>query len=267
KKGFAMVGSGWSRLMMGLCLTVGIAGAGWAQDWPDALREAQAKCERQRGAIHDMTIVEDMAMTSDEGEMKAEHTLYRQGERSRVEMTMHAPQAGIGDLRTIVIDNGTDVWMFNSLTGKRKMSPEEASQRGEFRECWDFTPGNSTVVGSESVNGSECYLVDMTLDSVQHRLWLEQSTGRVIQGEAHDGDASVRWALSDFRAVFGDYEYPHKIELFDGGQTISTMIVKSIAVNTGLSDDLFDPDKVEMATPSMDELLQQMLQEAEEDSQ
>ena len=262
-----MFGTGFGRLLAGAWLLALAAATGWSAEWPAVLRDAQAKCDRQRSAIRDMVIVEDMVMQSEEGAMQAEHTLYRQGVRSRVEMTMHVPQAGMGDMRTIVIDNGTDVWMFHSLTGKRKLSPEEAKDRGEFRDCWDFTPENSSVVGSESADGKDCYLVDMTRDGVQHRLWLEKSTGRVIQGEAHSQGESVRWALSDFRTVFDDYEYPYKIELFDGAQTISTMAVKSIVVNEGLSDDLFDPNQVEMAAPSMEELLQKMLREAEEDSQ
>jgi len=249
----------FGRAVIGLGCIALAATSAWCAEWPSVLRDAQAKCDRQRSAIRDMTIVEDMVMQSEQGAMRAEHTLYRKGERSRVEMTVHVPESGMGDLRTIVIDNGTDVWMIHSLTGKRKLAPEEANQRGEFRECWDFTPENSSVVGSESVNGSDCYLVDMTRDNVKHRLWLEKSTGRVIQGEANDGDASMRWALSDFRTVFDDYEYPHKIELFDGGQTISTMTVKSIAVNTELSDDLFDPEKVEMAAPNLEELMKQMM--------
>lgn len=262
-----MFGSGFGRVLIGMCFFALTATAGWGQEWPAALRDAQAKCDRQRNAIRDMVIVEDMLMQSEEGEMQAEHTLYRKGDLSRVEMTMHVPEAGMGDMRTIVIDNGKDVWMFHSLTGKRKLTPEEAKDRGEFRECWDFTPENSTIVGSANVGEKECYLVDMTRDGVKHRLWLEKNTLQVIQGEAHDGDASVRWVLSDFRPVFDDYEYPHQIELFDGERTISTLTVKSITVNQGLSDDLFDPDKVEMATPNMDELLQKMLQETEEGTQ
>lgn len=248
-----------------VCAVIGMgcialaATSAWCAEWPSVLADAQAKCDRQRSAIRDLVIVEDMVMQAEEGAMQAEHTLYRKGERSRIEMTMHVPESGLGDIRTVVIDNGADVWVIHSLTGKQKLPPEQAKQRGEFRECWDFTPENSTVVGSESVNGSDCYLVDMTRDDVKHRLWLEKSTGRVIQGEAHSEGESVRWALSDFRIVFDDYEYPHKIELFDGAQTISTMTVKSITVNSGISDDLFDPDKVEMAQPNLEELMKQMM--------
>ncbi|MBU0508952.1 DUF4412 domain-containing protein [bacterium] len=237
-----------------------------ADEWPAVLRDAQAKCERQRTEIRDMVIVEDMVTTTDEGEITAEHTLYRKDGKSRVEMTMHVPQADMGDMKTIIIDDGKDVWMFHSLTGKRKVSSEEAAERSEFRDCWDFTPENSRVVRSETVDGHDCFVVEMTRDDVNHHLWLEKSTSRILQGESFQEDARVRWALSDFRKVLGDYEYPYRIDLFDGQKLMTTMTVKSITANGGLSDDLFDPDQVEMPSMNMEELLQKMFQEAEEDT-
>jgi hypothetical protein len=45
--------------------------------------------------------------------------------------------------------------------------------------------------------------------------------------------------------------------MYSGNDLISTVVVKSIEVNKGLSDDLFNPDKVEAPGGSMEGVLKQ----------
>jgi len=239
-----------------------------AEDWPAVLKTAQEKCEKQQATVRDMVVSENMTTWTDGGEMNATQTLYRRGDSMRMEMTLYNAVMGMDSIQTVVINDGKKAWMFDTVTGKREMDPDEAQQQGDFRDCWDFTPENSKIIGSDkSRDGADCYLVEMERDSVKHKLWLDKDHLRVVQGESHDADASVRWVLSDFRNVTGDYEYPYKIEMFDGDNPLSTMTVNYVKVNEGISDDTFDPDKVKIQTVNMDSLLQQMFQPAEEDSQ
>ncbi|MFZ5433616.1 MAG: outer membrane lipoprotein-sorting protein [Calditrichota bacterium] len=238
-----------------------------ADDWAAILGAAQAQCDEQQAAIHDITVVEEMVAHTPDGEMAATQTLYRKGEKSRMEMVVHKNVMGMENMQTIVINSGDKAWMFNSFTGKTEMDPEDADQASDFQDCWGFTPENSKVVGSGEAQGRDCWIVDMVRDSVQHKLWLDKERLFVIQGESHDEEAGIRWALSDFRKINGKFDYPHKIEMFDGDEPVSTMTVTSVKINDGLADDLFDPEKVEMKTVDMEELMKQMMQEAEPDTQ
>ncbi len=48
---------------------------------------------------------------------------------------------------------------------------------------------------------------------------------------------------------------------------MSTVVVKSVEINKGLSDNLFDPNKVEIKSPvDMQEMMKRMMQEQGADS-
>jgi hypothetical protein len=51
---------------------------------------------------------------------------------------------------------------------------------------------------------------------------------------------------------------PFRTEMYSGKDLISTVVVKSVEVNKGLSDDLFDPDKVEASGSDMKDMMDQM---------
>jgi len=46
---------------------------------------------------------------------------------------------------------------------------------------------------------------------------------------------------------------------------VSTFLVKSLEINKGLSDELFDPNKVKVKKFDMQEMMKKMMQEEEED--
>ena len=47
------------------------------------------------------------------------------------------------------------------------------------------------------------------------------------------------------------------------GSPLYTSFIKSLEINSGLSDDLFDPDKVEVKGPNMQEMMKKMMQRGE----
>jgi len=53
------------------------------------------------------------------------------------------------------------------------------------------------------------------------------------------------------------WEMPYKMEIYIDDQLQSTMETKSVEINKGLSDDLFDPDKVEIRG-NMEEMMRKM---------
>jgi outer membrane lipoprotein-sorting protein len=231
-----------------------------AEEWPSVLKDAQDKCQAQHALIHDMTLVQAITSATPNGDMNSMQTLYERGEFSRMEMTMPTAPDDTTKIKMIVISNSKEAYMFSPFTGKRKLPESETRQHNVDTECWDFTPTNSTIVGSDVAQGRDCYLVALNKDSVQHKLWLDKTSLNVLQGISYSGPDSVRWVLSDFRPVIGDYQHPHRVEMYDGSQLISTMTVESIQVNTGLADDLFDPEKVEYTQVDMEKLLEQMMQ-------
>jgi outer membrane lipoprotein-sorting protein len=231
-----------------------------AAEWPTVLRDAETRCRQQHAQIVDMTLVQAIASATPNGMMNSRQTLYQRGELSRMEMTMPGMGGDSVEMKMIVVSDGKEAWMFSPFTGKRKLPESETRQHNIDTDCWDFTEANSRIVSSEMAQGKDCYVISLNKDSVQHMLWMDKSSLTVLQGVSFSGADSVRWVLSDFRPVIGDYQHPHKVEMFDGDQLINSMTVESIQVNSGLSDDLFNPDKVEYKQMDMDQMLQQMMQ-------
>ncbi|PJA61988.1 MAG: hypothetical protein CO162_03450, partial [bacterium (Candidatus Ratteibacteria) CG_4_9_14_3_um_filter_41_21] len=66
-----------------------------------------------------------------------------------------------------------------------------------------------------------------------------------------------------FRKIEGGWELPYRIEISMDGSPLYTSFIKSLEINSGLSDDLFDPDKVEVKGPNMQEMMKKMMQRGE----
>ena len=70
----------------------------------------------------------------------------------------------------------------------------------------------------------------------------------MIKGESagfSSGGGSILISQSDFKKITGDFEWPYKTQTYIDGELVSVSEVKSVSVNSGLSDTFFDVDKVE----------------------
>jgi len=226
-------------------------------------REMQAKFEKE---VKDMTVVQEMVTT--DAKMTSQTKMLKKGKKFRLEMKMQMPEEaempeGMGEMETVVIYDGKDVWHISPFMGKRKLPKEEAKQYQEENEWWDWLK-EGAVVGSEKIGGRDCYVVEVE-DEEEFpfsRFWLDKKSLNIVKGEsdAPSGEKMVG-INSDFRKIKGDLEMPHKTEVYMEGRLISTTVVKSLEINKGLSDDLFDPDKVELKGPDMQEMMRRMMEE------
>ena len=84
---------------------------------------------------------------------------------------------------------------------------------------------------------------DRSLPSV----WLDPEYGvvrLVTREETPAGLKRIELSLSDFRPMVGGVSYPYKQETLLDGRPLSVVSVKSVKVNSGLPDELFDPDRL-----------------------
>ena len=236
----------------------------FAQDTQAILKQAADKCAEFEAQVKDMHMVQTMATYTEEGKIEAEQTVYTQGDKSRIEMAMELPKTdgmvvgdSLGTLRTVMINNGTEAWMFSPFGGKQQLTQEEAERNAPARNCWGFFPDNARVSGSETLNGRDCYVVDVVEEGIATRLWLDKTNFIPVQGESKDstGTESYKWVHSDFHHIQGDWEYPYHTEMYDGKDLAATMTVTALEVNQGLSADLFDPDKVNVPSLSIEDLM------------
>jgi len=76
-------------------------------------------------------------------------------------------------------------------------------------------------------------------------VWIDPEYGvvRFIRRERlPKGEGIVDLAFSEHRPLTGAFAFPHRQEAFVDGKMIVLIVVRSVKVNTGLSDALFDPE-------------------------
>jgi hypothetical protein len=76
-------------------------------------------------------------------------------------------------------------------------------------------------------------------------VWIDPEYG-VVRFIARErlprGPVLVDLVFSDHRRLIDRFFYPYRQEVFAEGRLLILVAVRSVVVNTGLSDDLFDPE-------------------------
>ena len=259
-------------IMILVSLALGVSHA-LAADWPSILKQGKAKYAKFEKEVKDMTIMQETKMViseKDKKEMTSEMKILRKGEKFRMETKMQMPDMpeAMGEMETVIIYDGEDLWMISSFLGKKKLSDEEAHEYQTERNWWDLISEKAKIVGTEKVDKRECYVVE-TKEEKEFpftRIWLDKKSLDLIKGERKQPkEETMLWVHSDFKKVKGDWEMPYKTEIYTGEKLVSTSLVKSLEINKGLSDDLFDPDKVKVKGFDIQEMMKKMMQEEKEE--
>ncbi|MFB0527524.1 MAG: outer membrane lipoprotein-sorting protein [bacterium] len=267
--------AGIGVVLLTLISLVLIVSQGYTQDLSGLLKELEAKYAKFEEEIKDMSTVQEIKMVTPEGEIVSEMQMLRKGEKFRMDTTMQMSQApdmpeGMGEMKTIVIYDGKDTWMISSFMGKKKLSGEEEKQYQRERNWWKLISEKAKIVGTEKVGKRECYVVEIE-DNKEYpftKLWLDKKNLVLIKGESKGRERETILLInSDFKKIKGDWEMPYKTEMHADGKLMSTSVVKSLKINEGISDDLFDPNKVKIERKGygMREMLKEMMREEEEE--
>ena len=261
-------------LMALVTLVLGVS-QGLTQDLPSILKEAEAKYAKFEEEIKDMTIVQEMKMVTSEGEMVSEMQMLKKGKKFRIETTIEVPESsetpeGMGGIETIIIYDGEDTWMISPFMGKKKLSGDEEKQYQRERNWWELVSEKAEIVGTEKVGKRVCYVVEIKEEEEFPftKVWLDKTDLVLIKSESKKPEEkTVLLVYSDFRKIKGDWEMPYKSKIYVDGEPTTTFVVKSLEINKGLSDDLFDPDKVKVKIKGLDiqEMMRKMMLQKEEE--
>jgi outer membrane lipoprotein-sorting protein len=236
-------------LVFAIVCACALAAAGArAEDWPSLSKKLYDQCLGFNEAVKDLTLVMEMMNPSSDGAIVTESKLFQKRNKFRAEITIGGLEgeeaAMLADMKTIVIDDGTSVWIVNPVMGKSKMPPSEGSKyRGQWY-CSEYIPAQAEIAGTETVGGRECWILAVKDEDADYsRIWIDAKSLALMKVESvSDEDETTTALFSDFRKIAGSHEFPHRTDIYAGNDLISTIVVKSVSVNTGLSDDLFDAE-------------------------
>ncbi len=250
-------------------------GQGFSQSLSDILREAENNYKNFNQDFKDMAMIFDSKIYTPEGEMTSEMKLFTKGEKSRSEIMMQFPESagmpeGMGSMQTIIIFDGQDNWMVSSFTGKTKLTPEQTEEQMQYQtgmNWWKSISDKAKYVGIERINNRECYVLEIEAgeDSLYSRVWVDKNNLFLVQTESKiDSGETMRMIFSDFRKIKDNWELAYKTEGFIDEVPMMTILLKSFEMNQGLSDDLFDIDKVEVSGPNIQEMMQNLMQQGKD---
>jgi outer membrane lipoprotein-sorting protein len=253
-------------LLIVLCLFV--TGNVFAITWDELKVKIEAKYGAFSDEVKDMEMVresETKGIEGMEGAGPSEIKMFRKGEKFRMEMKMRMPEgagmpAGMEDMTNIMIYDGKDLWSVNQFAGKQKISADADAVRGDQMSWWKDMPENGKIIGSEKVAGKDCYVVeawDIDTSSVttgeENKIkgWIEKGTLLLIQSEFKGAEDKTFKAVNSNFQKLKNWELPYTTEIYTGGELMTKTTIKSLKINQGLSDDLFNADKVSTGTPGM----------------
>ena len=255
----------WALVGVFACVALAPA-AGVSAEWTDVAKTLTGRCAKFQTEIKDMTADLEMKASTPSGQVLMTMKTYVKGERFRGDIEMkeipgaEGMPAGMVGMTMAVIGDGKEYWMVSSMMGKQQLPREEADKYAAPWKCGEYIPQSGKIVASETVNGRDCHVVvamDLTFEMA--KIWLDKETLDLLKAEAKQEDAEQTvMFFKDYRKVHGDLRYPYMSEIYQGDKLISTITVKTIDVNKGVADTLFDPDKVEVKGPNMQELMQKM---------
>jgi outer membrane lipoprotein-sorting protein len=219
-----------------------------AGDLPEVLRDLEAQCESRHAALQDLTIITDFIIHSPDGDARSMHVIREKGNHIRLDVYRSGAAVNNSEQRLdfVGISDDKSSWTI-TRAGERHAEGSAVNQQDPNFLCWQFTPETTSMDGEDTVRGKECYMVDVQVRHTTNRLWIDKDTHFVLQhDEISASGKTTRWVASNFNTATGDLKIPQKTDMYIGDHLMATVIVQSVTFNTGLTDDVFDPDKVKL---------------------
>jgi len=237
-----------------VCLVLGVSEAQTAP-WSNIFEKVKAKYVKFEKEVKDMTILQEIKAAAPQEKVTSEMKILKKGKKFRMEITLPTSgmPEGMGGMKTIIILDGKDSWLISPFTGKQKL-PEEEEKQYQKIDWWDWFSEKAKIVGMEKVGEWECYVVEVEeRERVPFtKVWVDKKGLLLVKAE---GEGPVKkkmeYLFSDFRKIEGGWELPYRIDISMDGSPLYVSFIKSLEINKGLSDDLFDPDKVEVKESKM----------------
>jgi outer membrane lipoprotein-sorting protein len=218
-------------------------GVAFAKLPPELFNKLTRANALKEGKIKDMAKVETMENSKMPGG-QIETTSYTKGIKSRLETKMMSNGKPV---TMVSVFDGTTGWqIFNNMKMKTGNAGNKAEAAKKYQEEANKNYDNMNVVRSETLNGKDCYVIEYAITEKGKKMsllmWLDKESSLMYQMTANDssGKEQMKTVMSDYRDVFENIKMPFKTEVYIGDKAAMKTLVKSIKVNQGLADSLFD---------------------------
>ena len=214
--------------------------------------------------INNLKMEQTMQILEENNEVNMDMVMHKKGSKMRLDITIDmGNQAEMQGLKTVVIDDGEDMWTIVPFAGKQKLEREKKEQYGAVSEFfwWNNLGSNATLTGSEKINGSDAWIIefDETTDEQFDKIWVDKEHNYLVKSESYEDDETVTVNYSDYRDVQEGRMIPFLTKITTSDDASIIMTVKSMDLEADIDDSMFDPDNVKMDNSGMQDMMKNMM--------
>lgn len=237
--------------------------AGFSITTQELIAKIEAKSKRFDAKVRDITIEVEATARGEGGEDIAlgESRIWKRGEKFRIEGSFRAPGMD-KKLTSTVISDGEALWTVIPSVGKMKI-PQTGGASSQYADWSRLIPEDAEILGREKVERRSAYKIAFSDTLMKYLLWLdtERLVPLKVTTEPIQEDFPVTTILyKSYEKVEGLWGLPHLWETYMGEDLFTTTRVKSVEVNSNLSDALFDASEVEEEEVDPQELMRRLME-------
>ncbi len=214
------------------------------------VERVQQQCAKFLSDVRDFTLLQEMRS----GNAVTEQVVLRKDVRTRVETRRQVEEEGLAvaeevptGFEVLEIFDGTDGWRMTEDGPVTRLPSSEVKGYAVEHNCWGFSLDHAVAGEPKRIQDRECCVVTLEENGTHYELLLCTRRLVILEGSRVDPDGrKVRWVHSEFKKVYGDFQFPFKTEIFIDDTLASTTGVMHFKVNTGLDDELFDLEKIRL---------------------
>jgi len=237
------------KLTLLLCLITLAVNAAYCETYNEFVEKAKARYSAFQSQVSDVTMVQESKMMTANGDIPVETKIFIKDKKFRAESNMNMGQnvPGMPAMTTTIISDGKEAWMYSPVIGKKQLSLSDQSQYQDKSSWWSLMSDKAQITGEENVGGRSCHVIEAkpNKQNMFKKIWIDKNLFTLVKADAQtENNDTITMVFSDFKSTSGDWEMPYKTDMYINGQQISVTFVKSIELNKGVSDDLFDVNQL-----------------------
>ncbi len=238
------------KIYIAMCLvflSMGVLIPGYAASLEQIVAEMKDYETNARKQITGMAIFLEFKTIAKGKESISYELVLRKGEKYRVERTQPDTLfSSHQELLPVTIFDGKTIWTLDQSGTKTNITFDNWRLHPYLTWNWSSLISlKSKLVSVDEVGGQSTYYIELPpgwLNLPFKSIWVDYQKPFLVRAQS----TKMLLVYSEFQPVLEGVELPYRSETFSGGGDFITLTtVKSVEVNQGIEDDLFNPDSPE----------------------